>query len=209
MTWYADLSRHTMTESGPHVRAVGWLHPDHLYPRGTPPAVFVEQLDMLVRTASASMKDLDWPYFLGIHQCEFCGEVSGYCNFGVPAGDLLYVAPEMILHYVTAHGYLPPRPFVDASMRAPFPRSEEYRSRVEPYRRRRAEALERYHRAREEEALEATRREAERQEQIRAAGRWAFVRGGRDEMIAEAAVRFFGHTLPDLCDAIRRGMPRP
>jgi len=44
----------------------------------------------------------------------------------VPADGLLYVAPEMISHYVVDHDYLPPSELIEAVLRSPIPGTEEY-----------------------------------------------------------------------------------
>jgi hypothetical protein len=50
----------------------------------------------------------------------------GIGNFGVPSGDLLFVAPEMVVHYIEQHGYRPPAEFVAAVFRSPLPDTEDY-----------------------------------------------------------------------------------
>jgi hypothetical protein len=63
---------------------------------------------------------------LGVHTCELCNSNTAGGFIGVPAGPLLYVAPEMVGHYVEAHRYVPPIEFVTAVMKAPLPGSKEY-----------------------------------------------------------------------------------
>jgi hypothetical protein len=70
----------------------------------------------------------------GFHRCELCREFTSHRNLGVPADDLLYVAPEMISHYVEEHEYLPPREFIDAVLASPMPGTEEYASAVAHFR---------------------------------------------------------------------------
>ena len=50
----------------------------------------------------------------GCHSCDFCGKALGFGSFGVPAGDKLYYAPDMIAHYVEQHDYDPPAEFIAA-----------------------------------------------------------------------------------------------
>jgi hypothetical protein len=71
--------------------------------------------------------------YRGLHLCEFCPEPptvlspGGIKMMNPPPGTAgngeirvaaldgnIYVAPVLIYHYVTAHGYVPPREFVDA-----------------------------------------------------------------------------------------------
>jgi hypothetical protein len=63
---------------------------------------------------------LKWPN-------EFCGQALGIGNFGVPKGELLFVAPEMVVHYVERHAYCPPTEFIQAVLQSPLPDTEEYR----------------------------------------------------------------------------------
>jgi hypothetical protein len=67
---------------------------------------------------------------MGVHTCELCGSFKAGGNLGVPGDGVLYVAPEMIAHYVSAHGYLPPDEFVQAVSVSPLPGTEEYERAV-------------------------------------------------------------------------------
>src|SRR5690349_16575882 len=110
MSYFPDLGRRRMDAlaSGEHVRAVGWLHPDHPYTRGEVPADFLHRLKQFVAQSGASADALGFGHYGGWHTCEFCHRERGSSNFGVLAGDVLYVAPGMIVHYIEAHGYRPP-----------------------------------------------------------------------------------------------------
>jgi hypothetical protein len=48
-------------------------------------------------------------------------------NLFVPCGELVYVAPLLIVHYMNAHGYGPPLEFCQAVLACPPMRSMEYR----------------------------------------------------------------------------------
>ena len=141
MTWFADMGGVSMAAAGDHVRAVGWLHPDHPYPRGAVPAEFAARLREFARLAGHCVEALGFGMFRGVHACEFCrprlppGRARGSLNFGVPAAELLYVAPEMVAHYVDAHGYAPPPEFVAAVLASPLPGTPEYAAAVENFRR--------------------------------------------------------------------------
>jgi hypothetical protein len=52
----------------------------------------------------------------------------------VPNGDVLFVAPEMIVHYVEQHQYAPPKEFVAAVLRSPLPDEQEYWATVKRFR---------------------------------------------------------------------------
>lgn len=115
-------------------RAVGWLGPPPVPSGGR---LSREAFDVLMEHCLNPWQ----PFVLaGRHRCERCvysggpGAVhaSGRTvridgrNLFVPTKDVLYVAPIMIVHYVDAHGYVPPAPFVDALLACPPMRSMAY-----------------------------------------------------------------------------------
>jgi hypothetical protein len=133
MSFFPDMGRETLVAAGDHVRAVGWLHPDHPYTKGEVPAEFLARLKELAVRSSASAEALCFVAFGGPHTCELCGRAQGSGNFGVPSGDLLFVAPEMVVHYIEQHGYSPPAEFVAAVLRSPLPGTEEYQTITGPF----------------------------------------------------------------------------
>ena len=67
---------------------------------------------------------------MGLHTCEFCNRYSSTGSFGVPNGDILFVAPTMIAHYVERHQYAPPEEFIRAVLSSPLPGTEMHRAAV-------------------------------------------------------------------------------
>jgi hypothetical protein len=134
VTFYRDLGTRTMVATGSHVQAVGWLAKGRPFPQVRPCPAFVRRLARFAALWLLSTKELWWGTFRGLHRCEFCGEARGHGNFGVPDGVLLFVAPEMVVHYVRAHQYAPPAAFVEALRAAPVPGTAEYRAAVKPFR---------------------------------------------------------------------------
>lgn len=119
--WIEDLA--PLGDSA-RVLAVGWLERGRPYPTGdVAPGVFAKLRDLLV--------DLWQPATTGgSHDCDLCfhePEKRGTRNLFVPGSGRLYVAPELILHYVNAHGYAPPAEFCHAVLACPPTRSPEYR----------------------------------------------------------------------------------
>jgi hypothetical protein len=140
MTWFPDLGSVAILASiphaamGPHVRAIGWLSFDHPYPTGdTPPAV-LERIKQCCRLWREGQRSLWLPAALGAHECEWCQAFMAAGNAAVPAGELLYVFPEMLHHYVEVHRYAPPAEFLAAIMAAPLPGTPEYHDAVAPFR---------------------------------------------------------------------------
>jgi hypothetical protein len=130
MTFYKDLGTVTMIAAGDRIRAVGWLNALHPYQRGKIDLKFVERLRLFCGGAFKTKKTLRWFSFCGRHECEFCGAASGSQNCGLPWQGLFYVFPELIVHYVEVHSYLPPQEFIAATMQAPLPGTPEYNADV-------------------------------------------------------------------------------
>ena len=135
MTWYPDLGQSTMVADGEHVRAIGWLSPRHAFTKGEVPAEFLSRLQDFAKDCFESTEALGWGIFLGVHCCDFCGQSMAGGNFGVPQGEVLFVCPEMLPHYIEAHGYRPPDEFIAAVLASPLPATAEYGTLVEPFRR--------------------------------------------------------------------------
>jgi hypothetical protein len=196
MSWFQDLDTHTMVASGNHVRAIGWLASDQPFPQGEVSPGFLARLEAHVRLAGRSAEALSFPAFGGFHECELCDRPGdpgsfGPCgtgNLGVPDGSMLYVAPELVAHYVRVHRYQPPAEFVAALMAAPLPDTPEYGALAEPFAR--------LHRAEWERAF---------QRRIEHAGRRAQERGGTDEAVWEAVQSFCPWTA-EMFERVRTAM---
>ena len=124
MTYYADLSPYEFTFQDAPALNVGWLDTVHPFPTGD---VAADVVDALIRHAASPVN-----VTRGVHDCEFCdvespltvwtagGSVRALLGFSeiqlIGTGGIRYAAPTLIVHYVTAHGYLPPIEFLDALM---------------------------------------------------------------------------------------------
>jgi hypothetical protein len=133
MAHFPDMATATQIASGPSVRAIGWLAAAAPYPTGETPPQFVTKLRLLVKLWGASTVALGWPAAVGPHTCEMCGKVRAAGNFAVPGASVIYVAPEMVAHYVEDHLYLPPDEFVKAVFCCPLPGTPEYALAVKPF----------------------------------------------------------------------------
>jgi hypothetical protein len=130
--FYQDLSTECQVDSGQHIRAVGWLGKraglpglfgaKHPFTVGEVDPGFVERLREHIRNAWQPV------VAMGCHSCEFCGnpQAKGCRNVWIPTRSLIYVAPELIVHYIDVHCYLPPREFVNAVMQCPPQKSAEF-----------------------------------------------------------------------------------
>lgn len=130
MAFAHDLSCLTPIAEAPFVRAVGWLDAAHMYAEGIAANDFVDKLHMLALHSDESALALSWPEATEPHLCELCEDFETCGNLGIPGGNVLYVAPAMILHYVTDHRYQPPEEFRDAVARCPLPGSRAYAEAV-------------------------------------------------------------------------------
>lgn len=99
---------------------VGWLDGKMSYSHGAVDVDLTEKLLALCK----------WPVnqYFGWHDCPFCQECpvriadleGEFClgdgEIRVPRNDgkVVYAAPNLIYHYVTAHQYLPPAEFLDS-----------------------------------------------------------------------------------------------
>ena len=124
--YFPDLATRSQIHSAPFVRAIGWLDAAHPFPTGPSPDAFRSRLRSFAARWGESTSALGWPAAAGCHECQLCGGARASGNFGVLAGASLYVCPEMVAHYVSAHVYLPPAAFIDAVMRCPMPWSARY-----------------------------------------------------------------------------------
>lgn len=130
MTWYPDMGTSCMIGKADHVRAIGWLSEKHPFPVGDTCPEFLTRLKDFCRLSGKGLRSLQWAVFAGPHRCELCGNAMGSGNIGVPAGDVLFVAPEMVVHYVDEHRYAPPPEFIAAVLSAPLPGTPEYHDAV-------------------------------------------------------------------------------
>jgi hypothetical protein len=100
---------------------------------GDVPSEFSARLRSLWAASSVAARALRWPAAGGLHECEFCNDYSSGGNLGVPAGELLFVAPQMVSHYVDYHHYQPPASFLSAVMNCPEPGTLAFRRAIAPF----------------------------------------------------------------------------
>jgi hypothetical protein len=132
MTYIPDGDPYTYMPGEEGAVAVGWLEAAEPYERGSVPAEFVERLRRICERGMNVTR--------GLFRCQFCrrppgtelppattvtsasgGEyVVGHAEIRVhSAHGTRFAAPDMIVHYVEAHRYRPPREFVEAVLAEP------------------------------------------------------------------------------------------
>lgn len=135
MTYFADLSPCTyFGPSAGRLIAIGWLDRDHPRATGSVTSAWFRSLALLAQDP--------WQpgTYAGSHRCELCVHTGGpssiqfeditirvgVANLFIPADDGVYVAPSLALHYIDAHGYVPPDAFQRAVEDCPPMRSMDY-----------------------------------------------------------------------------------
>jgi hypothetical protein len=125
MAWQEDLG--PCDDFGPafspFLRAVGWLEREHPYPAG--------EVDRRVYERLVEFSTCPWrpTVAAGVHPCGLClyrGEAHGKNNLFIPGDGVVFVCPELITHYMNAHGYAPPAEFCRAVPACPPMRSMGY-----------------------------------------------------------------------------------
>ena len=129
VAYYADGSPYSYLGADGALN-VGWLHAAHGFPTGESVPALVSNLVRLCREPVNVKR--------GWHSCELCqrhrsatslgptvvhdadGDLRvGHAEIRVHANDgVTFAAPDMIVHYVLAHRYLPPEAFVEAVVAA-------------------------------------------------------------------------------------------
>lgn len=129
MAWFEDLSEWTyLGGDSSRLRAVGWLEAGHPFATAPVPPGFVARLEALQRIA--------WQPIVaaGPHFCDLCPKrgAAGSENLWLPSKEqeLVFVAPELISHYVSAHGYQPPSAFIDAVLACPWSEHAQFEAAV-------------------------------------------------------------------------------
>jgi hypothetical protein len=117
VTWYEDLTPYTHgpVDSGDTALNVGWLEAGRAFPTGAVGSPLTQRVlgHRLVAAAAAPTG----PMFVGTHRCGLCPDGgppgSGEIRVRAPDGTVM-AAPTLVAHYVEAHDYRPPDPFVEA-----------------------------------------------------------------------------------------------
>jgi hypothetical protein len=126
----ADLSTCAYFATNDNLRAVGWLEAGHPYQQGPVREDFLTRLKQHVATAYQPL------LFLGFHNCSLCPpgqRKTGLLNLLIPTGQLLYVTPGMVVHYIEDHGYRPPQEFIEAVMACPPQEAAAYSALLKPF----------------------------------------------------------------------------
>lgn len=117
MAYYPDLN----TSSSDGVVRIGWLDPEQPFRQGVADPEFVEKLKLYYQHRVRQSR--------GFHICPFCEEHRSGLPTELDGKTLtlgsaeieikddqgrVFVAPDLLYHYITEHRYMPPREFIDA-----------------------------------------------------------------------------------------------
>jgi hypothetical protein len=108
--------------------AVGWLEGGKPFPTGSVDPALVAKLRALFVDAWQPV------HSLGPYKCTLCsrwklfGRPVSQRKLFVPGTGFLYVAPDLILHYIEAHQYAPPAEFLEAVRACPEMNSPAYQA---------------------------------------------------------------------------------
>lgn len=118
MAYFEDLTpyRYFNRTSKLLVLNVGWLAADHQFARWPIDEVDSRKVRFFYylskHAQTRTMRTRGW------HTCPFCkepkGAASGSAEVRVEHDGVVYAAPELIVHYVLAHDYMPPSKYVEA-----------------------------------------------------------------------------------------------
>ena len=122
MSYFPDSGPCDYFDGRPGLVAVGWLEAGFEFPVGDVSAASLEKLEVLLHTSWQET----WTSFLGWHECSLCNQARGSKNLFITGISCVYVAPELILHYIKAHGYKPPGDFLQAVEECPPQDSQNY-----------------------------------------------------------------------------------
>lgn len=102
--------------------AIGWLGKYGAFPQGEVPARVLATLTSMAFVGRERQSR-------GFHHCDHCSEEFIEIRRGAESVRLgsaelwvsgsngkLYVAPDLIIHYIRDHNYMPPQEFIDAVM---------------------------------------------------------------------------------------------
>ena len=123
MTWFEDLTECTyFPVRVATLRAIGWLQRGRPFPVGEVETCVYEKIVEMCKNPWQPM------VAVGFHECDLCiyQGARGVSNLFIPGDGILYVCPELVTHYMNAHGYKPPKDFCDAVMNCPPMKSAKY-----------------------------------------------------------------------------------
>lgn len=126
--YFRDLTAYTYERLSEleTVLNVGWLDKDHSFVTGKVENTIIDKIEVMIVTHKITNQ------MRGNHVCNLCTHIDPYedtfywphkgkrvllgsSELWIPGkSNKVYAAPDMILHYITEHNYLPPSEFLNA-----------------------------------------------------------------------------------------------
>ena len=124
--WFEDLSIYEYLDEAQTkpLIAIGWLENGKSYNTGVIEKQVLEKLGEFQKNPRLFV------VAAGVHECDFCFQKAGVINLTIPRNGTIYFCPELIMHYIENHSYLPPKEFCEAVLNCPPMQSLEYRQKL-------------------------------------------------------------------------------
>uniref|UniRef100_UPI0040560A9C DUF7919 family protein n=1 Tax=Acetatifactor sp. TaxID=1872090 RepID=UPI0040560A9C len=141
MAYYKDLTQYQIEprkligeKNFENVFNIGWLGEDGNFTKGEVSEEFLMNLweyyryPVYMTRKLYNNEGLDgyWKFFTALYNGRRRQLGKSEIRVMNKQKDRIYAAPELILHYIMNHKYLPPQEFIDAVMTGPKPDSEEF-----------------------------------------------------------------------------------
>lgn len=141
LAFFEDLSKYEYSENNKdESKNIGWLDGNCNFSKGVLSDDFVSKLWEYVKYPINRTRGVHQNEFLDGVDALFVADFNGY-EIHLGAAEIrvvdeinkcIYAAPDLIIHYILNHKYLPPVEFVQAVITGPKPCSEEYFSYIKP-----------------------------------------------------------------------------
>ena len=135
MAYYKDLSKYTyLSNEEKNTINVGWFDGEHEYLQGDVTEEFILALWEYIKYPVNETRGIYSNIALDGGVKKFVAKYQGY-NILLGSAEIrvvdtknniVYAAPNLILHYVINHHYMPPQSFMDAVINGQKPNSDEY-----------------------------------------------------------------------------------
>ena len=131
---YSDFSEYSYCGKEPNTYNIGWLENTRKFNKGRVPDQVLFKLWEYIKCPFREKRGVYWNKTLDMFPQYFKAKYNGY---EIPLGDAeirvideenkcVYAAPNLVLHYIMNHHYLPPKEFLNAVMYGPKPNSDKY-----------------------------------------------------------------------------------
>ena len=123
MAFYEDLTPYNYRYYSVKELNTGWLQNGQLFPIGEVPEGFLEKLKKYNEKPFIVHQTRGW------HGCDFCENENMAGSHEIRVVSIkgkVFACPELIIHYIESHNYLPSDEFIKSVCEGPPPGSEEY-----------------------------------------------------------------------------------